>query len=233
MRKLANLIVEHVSLSRGKLFVDEKKLCYSQGMKIQRAGEFVTGVNEVVSMAVIEKAERTNLSKTNLPEWKKEFRWKVLAAAKKRHQWFQLEPGRLNLTFPVNQKAVDMAKWKLFKMPMHDRLRRSLEAIRKGKDVKGNVDEIEGYLEYLEKVAWSIKLNTLSLDHRKDSVTISLGYGGKEPIPAIFLVPGNRQKEGKFQKHLNDLAKDMEDLWDENATVDNVLQAFREEQFPE
>jgi hypothetical protein len=229
-KALMHAIQDHVSVSKGKLFFNQdKKLSYYHYVKIQKASQFVAKGNELISEAVLRNNQPPA---ANAPEWEKDLRERFVQAAKKGHPWVKLEPGRLSLTLPVNQEAIVQAKKSLLHLEQIDILRDDIDSISRGENIESHLFSLRMAVQNWKFTGDFIAENNWSLAHHKDSAKFSLGVGGSEPIPAIFpwgQVNPKTAQPGNLVPYAQTLGAD---VWDSDATVAGVLQAFRQKHLP-
>ena len=232
-KEYADMILTHVSLTPGKMFVKDKdKLCYSQGLTIRQAKSFVAKANHLISRDIIKNAKRANQGNPKQPEWQKELQKKILIAAQNKHAWIRLQPGRLSVTTPMNDQALANAKLSLLALDRLDEFKKRLKDTAKRKDWKTYQSMVDGQFKNQEFLGLLLKSNVISLDHRKDSATFSVGYGGTEPIPGVFPFFEDPEKLTKYDKEFQEYAKTLQEEWDNNTTVERVLTDFRKKHLP-
>ncbi len=231
---LDQLMIEHVTLSRGVLFqTKEGQLCYSQHIKIRQASQLIKGLNKLISMDIIRNTKESKTDLKDLPEWEKDVRERVLAAAKKGHPWLQLKPGRISVTSPANREALVEIKSDMLQMNRIENLKKKIQAIRNKKQDDPGLSSLGSFVEILNLLGTFLIENDWSLDQRKDKVTLSFGVGGDEPIPLVIPVVDVPPPSGDLQKQLVGYSRKIGATWDNEATVAGLLMEFRKKHFSE
>ena len=165
-KELQKLLRQHIAIENGDFFTTaDGKLAYWQRLTVRDAQAFVKGCNEMISVTFAGLAaeglaiDRTRWTDNESRQWE---RWDVAtlklveAAARNRHSWLTLEPGRLRFTMPGTDHYFRSLKRDVFK-------------------------EFQGGprgLEFLAQTAWG-------LEQRPNELIFSIGVGESQPIRLV------------------------------------------------
>jgi hypothetical protein len=156
------LLRRHITVEVGYFFDDgEGRLCYAQPVVIRDVPALVVAANRMISAAVTDELEGAAAQPVLRPAWMDEETLGLLrrASGADGYPWLAVEPGRLSFSMPIGPEAFRGLKREAL-------LPRSLP-----KDA-----EQARFLSDLP----------LSLDHRSDRVTVSVGLGGGRPLVVPF-----------------------------------------------
>jgi hypothetical protein len=222
------LLHKHLTIDRVELFtLPDGRLCAYQTLTVREPAKFVARLNTRLT-ADLARSAREELAKPAAAEHPDVDRatWRLIEeACRGKFEWLRVEPGRISLTTPASPA---FSRWLKSNVLCLEELG-DLEAAIRGGKVK--VDEKAGPFRDLLRLR--ARLGNLSdmpwsLDQRADRLTLSLGYGGGEPIrvaPRPFPSP----PASGLDKDLRAFARRLEILFRERVEVETVVEKFLRE----
>ena len=219
--KLRVLLCEHVSIRTAGFFVSRQgKLCGFQTLRVRHLRKFVRGLNEWMSelFAAQIKDARGDPKKFGR-EWDLKSMLAMEQAAKDHFPWLRVEPGRISFTLLGSQDFLirikrDVLSPLVTQEPANDK---TGPALPKAEEILKRNKDLERGLRLLSESA-------LSLDHRRDRMTFSLGLGDGEPIrlAADYGVLGPRPCDGRLLDHARKVSGDLR----RNVDVETLITEF-------
>lgn len=223
-KRLRALLGKHVAIRTGGQFLNKDgKLCAYQTLTIHETRNFVTGLNTLMSeefAAWAEKAKAEGLEKDSY--YDRDTLNLILGAAKRNHTWLRVEPGRISFTHPGKEAFFTRVKHGLlFDTPM-----RNLQAQLAAKGTPP-VAEIRSAVEDADKmVRWLSEL-PLSIDQRKESLSVSLGYG--EGLPFVVPSPFDAKDGNPVDQDLLQHARTLKVKFRKDVTTKSLIEEFLKE----
>lgn len=211
-KQLIALLKKHVTIDKG-FFVTGEKLSYCQPITVRDPGKMLAGINDMISTSIAASKE----PKEKDPTWDAETFQLLQKAARDKHAWLKLEPGRLNFTLPATPKFVAAMKRGMLGL---DRF----AALRK----QGNTnDQWKNEWANLERLLTFAAENPWSLDVRSKQVTLALGYGAGEPI--LLVAPGTPRPRAaaNVQAGLTTHARTLGAPLRDGVTLETILADFQ------
>jgi hypothetical protein len=224
---------KHLDIQKTIFFVGKDNyLGAAQTLVVHNATKFVDGVNAMVSDSVSEQLKKPP----------KEYDEATIALLKKavaeKHAWFQLEPGRVRFTFPGSPQYLAMTKRKFLEdlgvknlrdlvNPPTPEKANGTTIVNNRKDNRDKLPlkgQIEATLKDFDTLETFFTETPLSVDQRRDRITLAIGVGVGEPLrvtsPYRSNEPGN--KSAALQAHARTLSVPFQ----EGATPDGLIAAF-------
>jgi hypothetical protein len=209
VKRVKELLRKHVTIKNGAFYTRaDGKLCGYQTLIVRDASKFVAGINGHISDAVIADKDKpwdsTDRASREL----------ILKAARDKHAWVKVEPGRISADVPMSP---EMAK----------RWRRDALGVDAFADIFKALDTPAAPRPQLEQLKATLSFwadNPWSFDQRRDRVVISLGVGGGEPIRLDC--PATPREATKYDAALADYAKTLPVKFREGVTVDSLVEEF-------
>jgi hypothetical protein len=177
--RLQPLLKKHVTIDAVEFFSSaDGRLCASQVLTVRDPQPLIDGLNEIISELVAEKVreEFAKPAAENNGKMDEDSLRLLDAASQQKFRWLRIDSGRFSLTIPASPALSRQIKSELlrtqFLADAEDMLRR-----QNGKDAEAatRVARARNSLDSICNVPWSF-------DQRVDRLTVSLGYGGDEPI---------------------------------------------------
>jgi hypothetical protein len=220
-RKFRDFARQHVTIHKGGFFqVAGGNLNGYQTLTIREARKFVRGANDAFSEHLArEIPEEFAKPKLTCDLFDRTSLELILQAAREKHTWVKLEPGRVHFTFPGTQALFDRTKRGALQVPQLEELHKVL---KKGEDESA----LTRLAEIQQNAAWLSQL-PLSFDVRKDRMILSLGFGEGEPI--YLRMPENPGLPARRDKELTAHAKTLKVQFRENETVESIVAEFLKE----
>ena len=175
-----DLLRNHITIKKGGFFVNrDGRLCFYQYVTVRRVQQFVKDANDLISERMLAFAQkglaldRTHLTDDERKEWEMfdEATLRLIEkAAGAHHQWIRLEPGRISFTMVGSADFFTRVK--------ADMLKKVVENLQDPKAADRQA-AINVLVDFFSRAP-------LSIDQRRDQVTISFGLGGNELIRQPF-----------------------------------------------
>lgn len=204
-KQLRNFLKKHIAVKNGAFFDNKDgKLSGYQTVTVRQAKQFVEDLNGLISPEIVKLTEEALAS----PDLKKsgldvETLERLQRAGRELFAWVRLEPGRVSFTAPLS--------FALLARGRHDLAKQLTESL------KSRPTELEPLLKFLAEVP-------ISLDQRKNQVTVSLGVGEGEPFTLLF---GDKEKPVRhFEKELRDHARSLRPEFLKDATTEGLIAEF-------
>jgi hypothetical protein len=220
-------LVKHLTVGKCVLFTNkEGKLCGYQKITLRNAKKFVADVNGFLSEEFAKWAQDLlDNEKKRGKDWDKETLDLVLKAARNKHQWVRIEPGRISFTMPGSQAVFTKAKREILAAQRLEDLCKELAPGKK----EPKLDAIRDKLKSMELgQAWLSDL-PVSIDLRKDRATLSLGFGDGEPFMLISPPPDKPKEFTERDKGLAAYAKTLKAEFRKDVTTDALIAEFLKE----
>ncbi len=227
-RPYQSLLCKHLTIDRVELFaLPDGRLCAYQTLTVREPAKFIAGLNALLT-ADLARSAREELTKPATAEFPDVDRatWLLIQrACRGKFEWLRAEPGRISLTTPASP---EFSRWLKSKVLGLEDLG-DLEAAARGGKVKA--DEKAGPLRDLARLR--TRLGNLadlpwSFDQRADRFTLSLGYGGGEPI-RVAPRPLPAPASSGLDKDLRAFARRLEVPFREKVEVERVVEKFLRE----
>jgi hypothetical protein len=220
-KKLKELLGKHLTIENGNFFTNaDGKLCAYQRVKVKDASKLVAAGNGFISQAIL--AEQPP-EKPAANAGDKEEEELLRRAARDRHAWLKLEPGRLSLTMPATPEAARRMKRDVLGVNRLEEVLKKLDpaAAEKQALARQQVEELKAGASFLAD-------NPFSFDQRRDRVIISLGVGDGEPIR--LEMPTKQPREAsKVDGELTDYARTLKVKFRKGVTTESLIEEFRKE----
>ena len=159
-KRFRALMKQHVIITDAGLFLaPDERLCGWQVLRIGEPDRFVEACNGLISSHLAETVS-TGLTEPKRigKEWDRETVRLVRKAIRGHHHWLRLEPGRLSFTLPGSQPFFAALKRQFLAGLPQD----------KGEDAR--------------RLQTMLSNTPLSIDQRRDRLTLALGVGDGEPM---------------------------------------------------
>jgi hypothetical protein len=220
-RKFRDFARQHVTIHKGGFFqVAGGNLNGYQSLTIREARKFVRRANDAFSVYLArEIPEEFAKPKFTSDFFDRTSLELILQAAREKHQWIKLEPGRVHFTFPGTQALFDRTKREALQIPHLEELHK---ALTNGEDDRA----LTRIADIQQNAAWLSQL-PLSFDVRKDWMTLMLGFGEGEPI--YLKLPENTGLLARRDKELTAHARTLKVPFRENETVESIAAEFLKE----
>lgn len=165
---------KHIKMTRAGYFVDgEGRLCAFQEVHIKELKKFVAGINEAISLQILETAVRLP---PVMDQDEAGSRRIIEKAAKDKFAWVRIEQGRIRFTVLGTPATLRQTRTRL----AEDLL---LYAFRKVDQEKADaVATLKQNQPQWERLAAFLGDVPLSVEQHKDRLILSLGLGENEPI---------------------------------------------------
>jgi len=179
---------DHVAIPSASLFLNKQgKLCGSQTLAVHGLGKLVRHVNERISEEFLKDVKHRLANEKNRgDDWDVTSLLRVQNAAENHFQWQHVEPGRISFT-PIGSQRC-LTRWKRQFLDSSTNLPQPAPQAANGKaapappsqqELQAIIDDLRFMLRFLNETA-------VSIDHRRDRMTISVGVGDGEPIRLPF-----------------------------------------------
>jgi hypothetical protein len=164
-KQIHRLVRSHVSIADAGLFLNEGgKLCGWQILTLRKTDQLVRGFNELITSYFADLVFQGLADpKKSGSEWDRHSLQIIRRSIQQRHAWLCLEPGRISFALPGNQS-------------FFRELKRSFLSDWEA------TGAIEDQIEAAKRRFAILSETALSVDQRRDLLTISLGVGDEEPI---------------------------------------------------
>jgi hypothetical protein len=215
----------HLTIRKGAFFSDpDGRLNGYQFLTIRDGQKFVARINDRVS-TFFAKSLSEGKAKPERPEddIDEESLELILKAAREKHRWLDLKPGRISFTIPGTQTLFERGKREVLQLRTLENLRKEVAKVEEAnataetKALRKSIDHIERDAEWLSQLP-------LSFDLRKDRMTLSLGFGEGEPI--IVKTPNESQEKRLFEKELIAHARTLGVPFQEEITSESLIAEF-------
>jgi hypothetical protein len=225
-----NLLQKHLAIGPGTLFVNPKgKLCGVQTVTLRDAQQFTAGLNELISLGMDQSIGETLARKDRPADSLDEETLRHLQqAARDRHTWLKLEPGRLSFSLPGTAKT--FADFK--RMALRDLLVNDLERLA-GPPPKGQPErpltraDVLKETQDLRSLIKFVAENPISRDQRRDQMVFSLGVGQGVPLRLnISYEQETPQRPNKHAAQLLEHARALRVEFKENLTTEALVAEF-------
>jgi hypothetical protein len=207
-KQFKELVGKHVTIKNGAFYTRaDGKLCGYQTLTVRDASKLVAGVNGMISEAMASGKPADSVDEASLDLLRR--------AARDKHAWVKLEPGRLSADVPMSS---EMAK----------RTRQGALGVDAFADILKALDTPAPPRQQLEQLKSTLSFwadNPWSFDQRRDRVVVSLGVGDGEPI-RLDCPPNTPREATKFDAALADHAKTLPVKFREGVTVDSLIEEF-------
>jgi hypothetical protein len=206
-KQFRTIMERHVSIPSAELFLNPNgKLCGWQLLAIHEPEKLVSAINSWFTGYFGEMAARGLANKSDCPAaWDKESLLMLQNAAKHQFAWFRWEPGRVSFTLPCTQALFTKLKrdrlfawedsWEIRSIPQLTDIPipGTRPTATDAKSRAANVRNKEAYAREvqeakLQQVNFLLSLLSeapLSVDQRRDRMTVAVGVGDGEPMRII------------------------------------------------
>jgi hypothetical protein len=224
-KEFREFLRDHLTIRKGGFFSDpDGRLNGYQFLEVRDARKFVARANDRIS-AFIAKSLSERMAKPERPEddIDEESLELILKAAREKHRWLDLKPGRISFTLPGTPTLFERGKREVLQLRTLENLRKELakpeaaDATAGTKAPRESIDRIERDAEWLSQLP-------LSIDLRKDRITLSLGLGDGEPI--ILKTPHESREKRLFEKELIAHARTLSVPFQEELTSESLIAEF-------
>jgi hypothetical protein len=230
-KEFREFLRKHLTIRKGVFFSDpDGRLNGYQFLEVRNARKFVAQANDRISWFLAESlSERMSNPDRTKDDIDEESLKLILKAAREKHRWFDLKPGRITLTLPGTQTLFERGKREVLQLQTLKNLCKELEkaeaadATAGTKALRESIDAIERDAEWLSQLP-------LSFDLRKDRITLSLGLGDGEPI--IVKTPLERQEKRLFEKELTAYARTLGVPFQEEVKSESLIADFLKDNGP-
>lgn len=179
------LLRKHVDIGRTELFTaPDGRPCAYQTLTVSDPGKLTAGLNAVITAEMARTAKRELAKPATEPEGDTDrATWGLTErACRGKFDWIRTEPGRFSLTVPASPEFSRKAKaWILGLEPLAE----AETALRAGRAKAGEPAEAFRTLLHIRTRLGDLADTPWSFDQRKERFTVSLGYGGGEPIRVV------------------------------------------------
>jgi hypothetical protein len=224
-KQLVDFLRAHITIRKGAFFQSrDGALNGYQTVTIRDAQKFIAGWNERISAWLAEKLpEELAKPKRDDDAFDKESLERLLQAARKKHTWIKLEPGRISLTLPGTQSLFERGKRESLKLPALERLHQEIATSGQGPGSADRGAQRDAIAAIERNAIWLSQL-PLSIDQRKDRLTLSLGFGDGESI--TMGLPNEPRTRNELDKELVAHARKLKVPFREGITVDSLIADF-------
>jgi hypothetical protein len=223
---------KYIRVKNNGFFLDrDGKLCGYQTLTVSNADRLVADLNALIN-AEVGKAAAAALkdpqlrgevvTEADLKLWQQ--------AAEHKHAWIKLEPGRFSAVVPMTPELFQKGKDEVVKQIA--RLREQADKLT-DKDLppaerKMAQESVRSGLRNFEHLARILAANPVSVEQRKNQVTVALGLGEGEPIRllSLFTPP---QPVRPIEKDLIAYARTLDVPFLKEASADRILADFLKE----
>jgi hypothetical protein len=198
-----------------------------QFLTIRDAQKLVAGINDRMSAYLVREIPET-LSKpaSTWEPFDKESLERILKAAREKHPWLELRPGRLSFTLPGAQTVFERGRREVLQFPELEKLRKEAGNPEQA-DERAALKAMGEAVGRIERNAEWLSQLPLSFDLRKDRMTLALGFGDGEPM--ILKTLKQSQEKRPFEKELTAHARTLEVPFRDNVTVETLIAEFLEQ----
>jgi len=217
---------DHVAIPSASLFVNKQgKLCGSQTLAIHGLGKLVRHINDRLSEEFLKDIKpRLADEKKRGDDWDVTSLLRVQNAAENHYQWLRVEPGRISFTMIGSQRC--LTRWKREFLNQFTQLELPVPPNAKEKaapaqpsqqELQWKIDDLRYMLRFLSETA-------LSIDHRRDRITIAVGVGDGEPIrlPCEYIPIPPQPSDGA----LLDYARTLQKRMTKDANIEELIREF-------
>jgi hypothetical protein len=229
-KKLRAHLIKHLTVKKGTFFVNKQgRLCGTQTVTVHEAKKFVEGLNDYISEAVAEMAEKGLADRTKGARPDEETLRLMQKAARAKHAWLAFEPGQVRLTLVGSPKYLADTKRDLANDLFLRELRRALTPPQPppGAPVKDptaerernrhRLREMERWAELIATVPWSV-------EQKRDRLSLAIGLPDGGPLQLFS--PYATQKPGLKAEEMIAHAKKLGVTFQKDATVESVIADF-------
>jgi hypothetical protein len=224
-KRFRELLDRHLKVGKCALFTNKDgKLCGYQTITIKNAKKFTADLNAFLCEQLAKWAQDLlDNEKKRGKEWDKETLDLVFEAARNKHQWVRIEPGRVSFTMPGSRAVFTKARRDILGLQQLEDLNKLLAPGKK----EPKLDDIRRKLKDMEASQKWFSGLPLSIDQRKDRVTLSLGFGDGEPFTVTDPPLREPKKElDQFDKDLAAHAKTLKAEFRKDVTTDSLIAEF-------
>lgn len=222
LRAVHDLARHHFLIRNRAFFINpDGRLSGWQEITIRDARQYFAAMNDLISEAV------ALLPKGPEPIEMDDATFALLKdAVRLRHQWIQIEPGRVSVTIPGSPEFFAPKRMKLFERLLLKKVQ-VITGYTFGSNGIEGVYEAETKVEDLQAMRATIdRVLTLpwSVDQRHDRLTIALGYGGGLPLRLVDGEAGKELKETETKTI--EAVRYMTPAFLERATRESIIAEF-------
>jgi hypothetical protein len=224
-RQVIETFRKHTTIRKGAFFqAGDNELNGFQAVTIRDAQKFVDRLNEHISASFARDlpAELAKPRKSG-DEFDREWGELVLKAARSQHQWLKIKPGRISFTLPGTQVLFERGKREGLKLFLQWNSQQSIAKFPQNAEKAYLAGRSDAKEEFERNAAWLSEL-PLSIDQRKDRMTLSVGVGDAEPI--IVRMLKERRTQNTLDKELVATARTLKVPFRERLTVDTLIAEF-------
>jgi hypothetical protein len=187
---LRAMFKKHARLEAREFWLNkEGRLCFSQTITVPDAPALLADANAMISAKMKADTERRLARGPQPPrEDKESLNLLLKASSDKGFQWIKAEPGRISVTIPSSPAVTADAKRYFFDVYGLDEMRKEVELLSAAKNDADRASlrkELTKHVQMHKVISTFLSEAPLSLDHRKDRVIVSLGFGDGEPIRLV------------------------------------------------
>jgi hypothetical protein len=223
-RKAIEFLKKHLTIRKGFFVTGEGgRLTYCQPIAVREPGKLVAGLNDWISASFAGLDEQPKDS-----IWDAKTFQMVQKAARDKHTWLKLEPGRLSYTMPATPGFVTRIKREMVNLDQVAALRKQIDGLQEKPDhMKTVAAKWKSDLYYLERSLGFLAENPWSLDVRANQMTFAMGYADGGPVR--LQIPGSPQTmaAGKPEANLLAHARTLGAPFRERVDVETLLSEFQ------
>jgi hypothetical protein len=228
------LLRQHLKIAHATLFMNkEGKLCGSQIIEVRQLGKFVEAINALISAEFTQLAkEKLGDEKNRGKDWDVQSLRMVQKAASESFPWIRIESGRVNFTLLGSPTFFAARKREVLDSLITEPLTHLLPAPSKApKPAVVSREQLQEKLDEMKLAVAFLTETPLSVDHRHDRLSLSVGLGNGEPVRLNidYGYDKNWKKSGKSDNDIVAHARTLTDRLDRDVTTETLVTNFLRE----
>ncbi|HKI36871.1 MAG TPA: hypothetical protein VKA46_33775 [Gemmataceae bacterium] len=221
-KKVKDLFRKHLTIKNGAFYTRaDGKLCAYQHITVREVSKLVASANGMISEGLLADEQGPSMALD------KESQAMVLRAARDKHAWLKLEPGRLSATVPMTPASARRLKRGVLGVDDLAEVLQALGADKPKPVAPGKPREPRVVVEQLHARASLWADNPWSFEQRHDRVTVSLGVGDGEPLR--LELPARPHAATTVDAALAEHARTLKVKFRKDVTVESLIEEFAKE----